>query len=57
MEIIRSKKFQATLLAVLVAGISTWFDLDAAQTMAVISPILTYILGQGLADFGKEAGK
>ena len=55
MTIIHSKKFQATLLAILVAGISTWFELDAKQTMAVISPILTYIFGQSLADFGKEA--
>lgn len=57
-EIFNSKKFWVALigLVVAVAG-EVGLDLSVDEIMAVLSPILAYILGQGLADFGKEAAK
>jgi len=54
MTIIQSKKFQAALLAALVAATATYWELDVERVLAIISPILVYIFGQGLADMGKE---
>lgn len=58
MEIIKSKKFQAALVGMalllleqVVPGISTLPVNEAVALLAV------YIIGQGLADFGKERAK
>lgn len=58
MEIIKSKKFQAALIGMalllleqVVPGISTLPVNEAVGLLAV------YIIGQGLADFGKERAK
>ena len=58
MEIIKSKKFQAALVGMalllleqVVPGISTLPVNEAVVLLAV------YIIGQGLADFGKERAK
>lgn len=56
MELIRSKKFQAAIIGVIVVILQHYIpalqDIDIA---AVLAPILAYIIGQGLADFGKSA--
>lgn len=58
MEIIKSKKFQAALVGMalllleqVVPGISALPVNEAVALLAV------YIIGQGLADFGKERAK
>lgn len=55
-ELLRSKKFQAALIGILVVILQHFIpalqDIDIA---AVLAPILAYIIGQGLADFGKAA--
>jgi len=58
MEIIKSKKFQAALVGLLlllleqvVPGIST---LPVGEAVGLLA---AYIIGQGLADFGKERAK
>ena len=58
MEVFTSKKWWAQVAGV-VAGLAgaAGFDLPAETILAVISPILTYIVSQGLADMGKEAKK
>lgn len=59
LDLLKSKKFQAAIAGVVVVigqdvlGI----DLDPASITAVISLIVSYILGQGIADHGKEAAK
>ena len=58
MEILKSKKFQAALAGVIVAlAADQSLDLDTEQILLILSPILTYIAGQGLADIGKERAK
>ncbi len=58
MAILKSKKFQAAVvgLVVAIAG-NVGLDLDEVALMTILSPILAYIAGQGLADIGKEKAK
>ncbi len=58
MDILKSKKFQAALVSLVVMiAAKAGFDLDEAALLTIISPLLTYIAGQGLADIGKEKAK
>lgn len=56
--LLTSKKFVASVVGVIawLVGKIGW-DIDPAELTAMISPIIAYILGQGMADFGKEADK
>ncbi len=58
MDILKSKKFQAALvsLVVMIAG-KAGFDLDEAALLTIVSPFLAYIAGQAVADIGKEKAK
>lgn len=50
-----SKKFIGAIAGVIVAGaLKVGVDLPTDAVAAVISPIVAYILGQGVADLGKE---
>jgi hypothetical protein len=56
---LESKKFKAAVGA---AGIAAWMTLGGTEAelkeiLVVISPLLTYIGAQGIADHGKEATK
>ena len=55
-DMLRSKKFLAAVAGVLVglAG-KVGLELETESLVAVLTPIVAYILGQGLADAGKEA--
>lgn len=58
MDLLRSKKFQTSLVGVLVALLAhLGFDLDGTALLTVISPIIASIAGQGVADIGKEKAK
>jgi uncharacterized membrane protein (DUF441 family) len=58
MDLIKSKKFQAAAVGVIVAiAGKAGLDLDEASLLTILSPILAYIAGQGLADIGKEKAK
>lgn len=55
MEILKSKKFQAAIVGLVVAFAGkAGLDLDDTTLLAILSPILTYIAGQAAADIGKE---
>ena len=55
MELIQSKKFQTAIIAVIVMLVGEFgFDLDANILLAIVSPFVAYIVGQGIADHGKE---
>lgn len=58
MAILKSKKFQAAVvgLVVAIAG-KIGLGLDETSLLTILSPILAYIAGQGLADIGKEKAK
>ena len=52
---LKSKKFIAAVVGVAIGLIAKLgIELDTEAVLAVISPILAYILGQGLADQGKS---
>jgi hypothetical protein len=58
--ILSSKKGVAALAAVLFALVSpllrkVGFEVTLDQTMYVVGALVAYVLGQGLADIGKEA--
>lgn len=54
-----SKKFWAACVAVLVPLGNHCFglDLDQETVTAMMTPMLAYVLGQGMADLGKNAKK
>ncbi len=54
-KLLHSKKFWMAVLGLVVAITAEFgFDLSVEEMWLVLSPILAYILGQGIADFGKE---
>ena len=56
--LLSSKKFIAAAIGVLVALVAKLgIELDTRDVLAIISPILAYVLGQGIADHGKERVK
>jgi len=58
MELLKSKKFQTSIVGVLVGVLSHFgLDLDAGALLAIMSPLLASIIGQGVADVGKERAK
>lgn len=55
MRVLRSKKFYAALIGLLVAILgSNDLVIPADALEAVLAPIIAYIVGQGVADAGKE---
>lgn len=58
----KSKKFKTALLGVLItsAGLvarKSGYDISNAEIGLALTPLTAYILGQGIADFGKEKEK
>lgn len=57
-DLLKSKKFMASLASMLVGlAAKVELDLDVQEITAILSPAIAYILGQGIADHGKEAEK
>jgi uncharacterized membrane protein YoaK (UPF0700 family) len=57
-EILLSKKFQAALVGLIATiAIQVVPGLEEIDVRELLAPILAYILGQGLADFGKSKAK
>jgi len=56
MKLLKSKKFQMAVAGLIVVIISHFIpDIDPIELKNVVYLIVAYIIGQGLADFGKEA--
>ena len=57
-EILKSKKFLVAAVAcgVWIAG-RAGLDLDKEELLGAVTPLWAYVLGQGIADHGKEAAK
>lgn len=54
--ILKSKKFQAAVVGVIATVlVHTVPALQSVNVTEVLAPIVAYILGQGIADHGKEA--
>lgn len=56
-QVIKSKKFWAAIAGLAAVIGSSAFGLAPETTEKIVMMIGTYIIGQGLADFGKEAKK
>lgn len=57
-EMFTGKKFLGAVAGTIVAAaLKIGLELDTESVLLVISPIVSYILGQGWADTGKEAAK
>mgnify|MGYP001211061750 CR=1 FL=1 len=52
----KSKKWWAMVVAVSVPVLNkvVGFDFNTTDVVAVVSPLIAYILGQGVADIGKN---
>lgn len=58
MDIVKSKKFQAAVVGMIGSILVIYVPaLRDVPLEAVLGPIVAYIIGQGLADFGKERAK
>lgn len=58
MDLLKSKKFQMALAGVIVVIITNFIpDINDTSLTEIVGLIIAYIIGQGLADFGKEAKK
>jgi len=57
MGLFKSKKFWMALVGVFAVVLSHFFGLSEDQIMSIAGVIIAYLLGQGLADQGKEAKK
>lgn len=54
-DLFTSKKFLAALLGLVVVIVNHFgMNLDTDALMTALSPIIAYIVGQGIADHGKE---
>lgn len=57
-EAVTSKKFVTTIAATIAAAaMKIGLDLPTESVAVILSPVITYIIGQGWADTGKEAAK
>ena len=58
MELLLSKKFQVAVLGVVVMILAELgLDLDVETLLAIVSPLIAFILGLGVAYIGKEIDK
>lgn len=54
-ELLSSKKFIAALVSAIIAIAGKYgFQIDEATLYLIIGPFITYIIGQGIADHGKN---
>ena len=57
-EFLRSKKAMTAIAAAIVAGAAKFgLDVTTDELMPILSPLMAYIVGQGIADHGKERAK
>jgi hypothetical protein len=58
LSLFKSKKFQASIAGVIVVVVSAFIpEIDEAELTKIVALIISYVIGQGLADFGKEGKK
>ena len=56
-ELFKSKKFTAMVIGIVATFLTKRFGLPEEQTTEIIALIIFYIVGQGVADLGKEAAR
>ena len=57
-QLFGSKKFVAAMAAFLAAGLAELgLGMDTETILTILSPLMAYVVGQGIADHGKEKAK
>jgi len=56
-DLLKSKKFLAMIIGMIAAFLSQRFGVAEDRVTEILQLIMTYIVGQGIADAGKEAAK
>lgn len=56
-SILTSKKSAATVAGILMAAFGSKIGLDPAAVESIVYTVIAYLVGQGIADHGKEARK
>lgn len=57
-ELLKSKKFLAALMAMLIWGVGkAGLDMSEEQLAPIVGPLWLYIMGQAFADRGKSAAQ
>ena len=56
-EVFKSKKAQAVFMGVVAVLLKDGLGLSPEDVTMILGLIATYVLGQGIADHGKEAAK
>ncbi len=54
LDLLTSKKFISALIGAIVAFIAAYLDMPTEQVAIIVAPFVAHILGQGVADIGKE---
>ena len=52
-----SKKFTAMIIGIIATFLSTRFGLPEEQVREIVALVIAYIIGQGVADMGKQTAK
>jgi|ETNvirenome_6_30_1030629.scaffolds.fasta_scaffold338964_1 uncharacterized membrane protein (DUF441 family) len=52
-----SKKFTAMIIGIIATFLSTRFNLPEEQVREIVALVIAYIIGQGVADMGKQTTK
>ena len=57
-DLLKSKKaLTAIAAAIVAAGGKIGWDVSTDELMPILTPLMAYIVGQGIADHGKERAK
>ena len=57
-ELLKSKKALTAIAAAIVAGAAKiGWDVSTDELIPILTPIMAYVVGQGIADHGKERAK
>ena len=57
-DLVQSKKALMAIAGVVAAGIGKLgLDMPPTEIVPILSPLIAYIVGQGIADHGKERAK
>ena len=57
-DLLKSKKALTAIAGVIIAiGAKAGLDLSTDELMPILTPLMAYIVGQGIADHGKERAK
>ena len=55
--LLSSKKFTAMIIGIVATFLSNRFGLPEEQVREIVALVIAYIIGQGVADMGKQTAK